>query len=611
MRRFTWRIIFYWLVFTTPVFAQTVDKTEPVNLEKIVITSSRTPQNPDEVTRTVDVITAQDIAESDARDLSTLLTQLTSVNIDSYGGPGAVKTIRMRGSTASQVLVLMDGRPLNNPRDGEVDLNLIPLTNIERVEIVHGPGSSLYGQGAMGGIINIITKNPPLKEQEVGLSTEYGTFNTTLERFLYGAATNNLGALITGEYGYSGGYRENSAYETKNGNAKITYNINDNHSLVFSTALVNQFAGTPGSTAYPDADDKQKTINSFYDLTWMFKPSRDAFLSLKVYQTNNQLAFMENTTTFSKSVHTTKAIGADLQGNYQFLENLLGLAGFNYVINTNASTDTGKHKYNLKAGFLEVQWDALENFHINTGARVDDYSNFGSQIDPSLSCSYRLNDRLTFRSAVSRSFRAPTFNELYWPNDGWSEGNPDLKPETGVSGEIGADIRWVDKITTGLTFFRTEYEDLIIWAQDTPFFWKTKNVDRALISGVECQNVVGLTDHLSWEINYTFLSATNRDTHKDLVYRPHHKIDHKLTWRNNNGLVCSATAEWVGSRFSDSANTTKVKGYFVIGLNLSKAINRHATYFARIDNMLAKKYEVMNGYPQPGFSFTNGIKVEF
>ncbi|MFA5168676.1 MAG: TonB-dependent receptor [Candidatus Omnitrophota bacterium] len=611
MRWLSWRIVFCWLAFATPVFAQTTDKANPVNLEKIVITSSRTPQNPDEVTRTVDVITAQDIAESDARDLSTLLTQLTSININSYGGPGAVKTLRMRGSTASQVLVLMDGRPLNNPRDGEVDLNLIPLTNIERVEIVHGPGSSLYGQGAMGGVINIITKNPPLEKQETMLSTEYGTFNTTLERFLYGAAAGNLGALITGEYGYSSGYRENSAYETKNGSAKITYKINESHDLVFSTALVNQLAGTPGSTAYPDSDDKQKTVTSFYDLTWIFKPSRDASLSLKVYQSNDQLTFAEHTTTFSKSVHTTKAIGADLQSNYRFLENLLGIAGFNYVINTNASTDTGKHKYDLKAGFLEIQWDALENLHINTGARVDDYSNFGSQVDPSLSCAYQFNDHVTFRSAVGRSFRAPTFNELYWPNDGWSEGNPNLKPETGISEEIGADIRWLDRIRTGLTFYRTEYDDLIIWAEDTPYFWTTKNVDRAMIYGVECQNVVALTDHLSWEINYTFLSAKNSDTHKELPYRPHHKIDHKLTWRNNDGLVCSATAEWVGSRFSDSANTTKVKGYFVVGLSLSKTINRHATYFARIDNMLAKKYEVMNGYPQPGFSFTNGIKVEF
>ncbi|MDD5574023.1 MAG: TonB-dependent receptor [Candidatus Omnitrophica bacterium] len=612
MRQYGWKIIaFLWFVSTGPVFAQSADSTTPVNLEKIVVTASRTPQNPDEITRTVDVITSQDIAESAAQDLSELLTQLTSVNINSYGGPGAVKTLRMRGSTASQVLILMDGRPLNNPRDGEVDLTLIPLGNIERVEVVHGPGSSLYGQGAMGGVINIITKNPPLKGHEAQLSTQYGTFHTTLERLLYGAAAGDLGALVTGEYGYSGGYRENSAYETKNGTAKITYRINDNNNLVFSTGLINQLTETPGSTAYPDADDKQKTVKYFYDLDWMLEPHQDASVHVKIYQTDEQLAFMEHSTTFTKSVHATKSIGADLQGSYRFLENLLGLAGFNYVINANDSTDTGKHKYNLKAGFLGMQWDAVNNLHIDAGIRVDDYSNFGSEISPSLSCAYGFNDRLTLRSAVGRSFRAPTFNELYWPNDGWSQGNPDLRPETGLTGEIGADIRWLDKVETGLTFYRTEYDDLIIWAEDTPYFWTAKNVDRALTYGLECQNTITLTDRLSYELNYTFLSAKDRSTHKNLAYRPQHKIDHKLTWRDDRGLICSATAEWVGARFSDSANTTKVKGYFVLGLNVSKTIGRYATYFARIDNVLAKKYEIINGYPQPGFMFSNGIKLEF
>jgi len=616
MRRYGWRIIvFFWLAIVSPTFAQSADTEPPVNLEKIVVTASRTPQHPEEVTRSVDVVTEQDIADSEAQDLSELLTNLTSVNISSYGGPGAVKTIRMRGSNATQVLLLMDGRPLNSPRSGEVDLSTIPLGNIERIEIVHGSGSSLYGQGAMGGVINIITKNPPLKGQKVGLSTEYGTFNTTMERFHYGTMAGDLGALITGEYGYSGGFRENSAYETKNGTAKVTYRINDNHHLVFSSALVNQLTGTPGYITSPDTDDKQKTVQSFYDLTWAFEPSKDASLSLKVYQTNDQLAFMENTTTFSKSVHTTKSIGADLQGNYRFFENLLGVAGFNYVINTNDSTETAKHKYNLKAGFLEMQWDAIKNLHIDAGIRVDDYSNFGSEASPSLSCTYQLNDKLTLRSAVSRSFRAPTFNELYWPEDPYTKGNPSLRPETGLSGEIGADIKWIGRLTTGLTFYRTQYKDLINWAPIDPLDpwsqWTVANVDRALIYGLECQNIVDLTDNLSFGLNYSFQIAKDSNTDKDLIYQPRHKVDQMLTWQDHKGFMCELTGQWTGLRYSDTANTAKVKGFFVLGLHLSKTIGKHATYFMCIDNMLAKKYEVISGYPQPGFTFSNGIKLEF
>ena len=137
-----------------------------IELDKIVVTPSRIEESYGDTCRNVDVVTSKDIESSGSGNVAEALTDITSVNMRDYGGPGASKTIRMRGSTASQVLVLVDGRPVNNPRDGETDLNSIPLDNIERIEVVHGPASSLYGSQAMGGTVNIITRKPPKKGQK-------------------------------------------------------------------------------------------------------------------------------------------------------------------------------------------------------------------------------------------------------------------------------------------------------------------------------------------------------------------------------------------------------------------------------------------------------------
>ncbi|MDD5130990.1 MAG: TonB-dependent receptor plug domain-containing protein, partial [Candidatus Omnitrophica bacterium] len=173
---------------------------EDVELDKIVVTPSRIEESSADTGRVVDVVTAADIEKSGSQDLAGALTALTSVDISNYGGPNATKTIRMRGSTAAQVLVLMDGRPINNPRDGEVDLSNIPLDNISRVEVLHGAGSSLYGSSAMGGVVNIITKNPPKEGQKAEVYSSFGTARTYVERMSYGAKVKKLGFLVSGGY---------------------------------------------------------------------------------------------------------------------------------------------------------------------------------------------------------------------------------------------------------------------------------------------------------------------------------------------------------------------------------------------------------------------------
>lgn len=589
---------------------------EDIELEKITVTVSRIREDRSSVARNVDVVTEKEIENTQAKDLTQVLTDLTSVNISDYGQLGASKTIRMRGSTASQVLVLVDDRPINNPRDGTTDLSSIPMDNVERVEIVHGPGSDLYGAGAMGGTLNIITKNPPREKQKTELYSSFGTFRTYTERFSHGARVSKLGYLISTEYQNSGGFRTNTEFDAKDMNTKFEYSIDDDNTLALNSGLYRSMAGAPGSAVSLDIDDKQENIKNYQDFNWSFKPDDSLALSMKAYQNYDRLEFSENTagsafdTQNKKDIHTTKVRGYDLQMNRQFFENYQGILGFNYVGNFNDSTSSAKHRYTVRAGYVENRLELFNSLKLNFGARLDDYSNFGTEINPSFSSFYPIRDNIKLRGSISRSFRAPTFNDLYWPDEGWARGNPNVKPEKGLTKEIGIQAEVGRYTAFSLTYYRNDYDNLINWAEEAGV-WQPKNVNLARIDGIEFWNSVKIADNWSLDTGYTYLRAMDVNLHKRLIYQPENKVDFSLKYRGLNSFFCEAKGQFTDKRFHDAQNTISVKRFFVAGVNASKKIKPGVTCFASIDNLLARKYQSVKDYPMPGFSLTTGLKLEF
>lgn len=593
-----------------------------VELDKIVVTASRTADEISDVPRDVDVVTGNDIERTQFKDLGEALSDLTSVNISDNGGLGEKKSIRMRGSTASQVLILQDGRPLNNPRDGEVDLSSIPLGNIERVEVVRGPSSSLYGSGAMGGTVNIITKNPPKDGQKTELYSSFGTFRTYDERFSNGAKISKFGYLINGEYESSSGFRANSELDTKDANAKLEYELNDNNRLCFNSGWYRSRAGSPGPLYSADIDDKQKSLKNFQDFNWSFQPDETAGLALKVYQNYDRLQFFSNSIDSQDEIlngivpytiytHTTKARGYDLQLNKRFSQNYQAIGGFNYVGNFNDSTSSGKHKYNVRAGYLENKVD-FDKLKFNLSGRVDDYSTFGTKVNPSFEALYELRSNIRIHGSVSRSFRSPTFNDLYWPDMGWTKGNPNLRPERGLTQEVGVQAEINKYLDSELTCYQSEYRDLINWAPDASgLVWQPMNVNSAVIDGIEFGNKIKITPNWGFDGNYTYLMARDKNTHKYLIYQPQNKVDFSLKYNDLKGFTCRLKWQFTGKRFNDPGNTIKVKNFCVLGFDVSKKFNHAVTCFASIDNLLAREYQVLYGFPMPGFSLTVGLKKEF
>lgn len=590
---------------------------DDVDLEKIVITPSRVEENYGNISRKVDVITSEEMELSSTNDLAAALTEITSVNISDYGGVGASKNIRMRGSSASQVLVMVDGMPANNPRDGAVDLSAIPLDNVDRVEVLHGAASSLYGSQAMAGVVNIITKTPPKDKPKTEFSSSFGTFRAYTEKFSHGATLSNLGYLISGQYQNSEGFRENSKLDAKDINTKLVYELNGSNNFTLKSGLYRGKLGAPGSIASVDSDDRQVNSKKYIDFNWDFDPDDSMGISTKIYNNYDRLEFIENTpgsifdAGFSKAVHTTKVTGINWQVNKEITEMYHFITGFNYVGNFNNSTSSAKHHYAVRAAYLKNQFELIEDeLEISLGTRIDDYSNFGTETSPNFSFFYKFIPAAKLHGMLGKSFRAPTFNDLYWPDEGWSKGNPNLGPEKGITGELGIEAKFNKYLLTDITYYRNDFNELINWAEDAGV-WQPTNIDSSVVDGIEAANTIYLMNNFELGLDYTFLRAKNDKTNKYLIYQPKHKIDSLLRYRDLNGFTFEVKGQFTGIRFHDADNLIKVKQFLVMGINASKKFRPGLSGYASIGNVLNKKYQVIRDYPLPGFSITGGLKFEF
>lgn len=593
---------------------------DEIDMERIVVTPTRVESEYGQSAQEVNIIGTGQIARSGSTDISGLLSDLPSVNITDYGGAGGTKNIRMRGSTAAQVLVMVDGRPVNNPRDGSIDLNTIPMDDITKIELLRGAASSLYGSSAMGGVVNIITKNPPKQGFKTEAVSGYGKFSTYTERLSHGGKISRFGYIVNGSYISSDGFRTNSEFCSKDFSAKLQYAINDSMGLSFNGGFYKDHRGTPGRIIAPTPEDKQDNRRDFLDMKWEFKPTKTAGFSARVYNNYDRLEFAQKSLTpAAKYIHATNMRGAEAQYNQEFGGIYELLVGYNHVGNFNDSTSSAKHQYDVNAGFIGNRFKFWDRLNLGLDIRVDDYSNFGASVNPNFNASYKINPDNKARLVISRSFRAPTFNDLYWPRTdyywggiwfGAEEGDPNLKPEKGLTFEAGFDSKVNRMLKAGLTYYHSIYDELINWAELNSV-WSPTNIGKAMIDGVELESTLSPLNNIDLNFAYTFLRAKDDKTNKYLVYQPHSKYDLGLLWRAPAGFTFEFKGQYTGLRFHDAANTIKVKSFIALDLDISKKVNKNFTCYLSFKNLMDNKYEVIKDYPAAGFSVDGRLKAEF
>lgn len=604
---------------------------EGFDLGEVVVTATKTPHLLKDVPGSVTIVTKEEIEESGANDLGEALEKAVGVKIRDYGSMGAATGISLRGSTPGQVLVLVDGRPTALSSLGTTDLSLYPVDNIERIEVVRGPSSALYGADALGGVVNIITRDAPEKPTAT-FDLSYGTFNTQIYQMSYGAKKDKFGYFFTAGKNKSGGNRENSACDGKHFTTKLSYDFSENAKISLSLGYLYQSSDTPGSLTWPSLDAHQNDEKDWVDLTYNLRLGEDSDIMAKVFYNRHWLeSIAGHLATDSRSETKINQVGLELQHNFLLNEMNLLTYGVSYKRDEVEVDDKVNNTFTIGGGkeptttgiYLqdEIKFNALP-LTLVPGVRYDAPSDYEKRVSPKLSALYELGEKTNIRASVGQAYRAPTVDDLYWYED-WgygmgAYGNPDLKPEKSTSWELGVEHQFGQKVLARTTYFRSEVKDLITWAETPAGSWcyVATNVDEALIQGVESETKFQFTPEISASLNYTYTDARNKgETYYDkyLRYQPKDKVGCTLDYENKKGFKASVGVEYIGSTYSDQDNTetNKLDEYPLLSARISKTIGKYAEVYLVGKNLTDEEYQVYRDYPMPGVSITGGVKIKF
>lgn len=508
-------------------------------IDTVFVTALRVSESISRIPLSTYIINKDEISLRYFGNIGSVLNHLPVLDIRTYSLIGGVTSMSLLGSSSAQVLVLLDGRVINSPNLGVADLSLLPTDNLKKVEVVTGPISSLYGANALAGVINFVTKSPldfTLPGVYYDGSFSYGTYKTNRINLETGFASNYFNILMALTHINSSGFRTNDASLKQGISMKLGYH-NLNNNVEFDCNVQTKTKGLPGPKPAPNSIPRygDSTASSIYD------QSVDTVFSIKIdwkLTLNPKLSFQfipnfsKNFTRFwwidTYSVDTaiyqenynTEVIGASLITDYQSPIGIRGVAGIDFKDDNFLSSsylydeitfgykDTvWKTDANRIGVFGELNLPLCSHLILTSAARLDWNSDFGSFLSPSLGLLSPLSSQTRIRAHFGRAFRAPTFNDLYWPRSG----NPNLKPEYGDALQFGID--WENFSLTG---FCRKTKDLISWVPDKEGIWRPTNIDKSDIFGITTKGKFNISQNFSFRYGLNLSEATQ--TRREMVY---------------------------------------------------------------------------------------------
>ncbi len=595
-----------WLV--TSFIASQIKSAPTYKLEPVIVIGSRISSKLPEVLRSVTIITSEEIKELPVHSISELLNYSLSVDIRQRNLYGVQADASIRGAGFEQVLILIDGVKVGDPQTGHHSLNIpLGLNDIERVEILRGHGSSLYGANAFGGVINIITKNETSKS--TGVSGSYGSYGT------YTVATHltQFNTRLSMGYQKSDGYRDDTDFDnlnlwtkTKIGNVDISLGCQDKK------------FGAYGFYAFSPSWERTRTKFGSIKMQSICKGGSQTAPTLLIEPTiyyrehYDKFVYIRDNPDIYTNYHTNYKYGGELLiltslgtlGNVAFGgelgEERIESTGIRGGVESSA---LGYHNRQNVALYIEHQ----ESFHkllVNTGARADYNSQYKWNFSPSVALGYLFSDRFKLRGSCGKTFRAPTFTELYYESPG-NIGNPDLLSEKAFSYEFG-----IDYSDFSVTLFARNEDNLIDWVKpklDTLAPWEVKNIKKANIRGAEM--LIGLQigkwGHLT--IPYTIIQSEietdGKHISKYALNYPEHML--ALKWGSKFSLQSWGLSANIGTTFKSRVGE---QGYWVSSVKLSTQISE-VSFFFETKNLLDTKYEEIPGIELPGRWLTVGASA--
>ena len=597
------------LSLSTPAFAGPAD----VVLPEVVATASRWEEPVEHVPQDVTVIGRAEIEKKGVPFVADLLRSQPEIQVVQNGGPGGTATLFMRGGSSSQVLVLVDGIKYNGPSTGLADLSGLLSSDVERIEIIKGAQSTLYGSEAMAGVVNIITRKGAGK-LKADLSVEGGSFATVKTSGSVSGGTDRTNYRFSATRLDTDGIPSAKNGSVPNGytNTAVSARLGANPSDASSVEL-NLRYGTDKTHLdnYTFGVGPVDTVNYLQKRETYLVAATGKIFPREKYEQSLTLSYL------SDDLNSTDPVTA--YNNYR-IKSRTELLDWQHTLDLHPVTVTGGFAYRYeaaenvgvfdrsiddKAGYLNAKLALLDDALIlDAGGRYDAHATFGDAFTYRTGALYYSKPlEMRFKANLGSGFRAPSLNELYYPN----YGNLNLKPEKSTGYDLGMEKDLLDKkLVLGATWFRQRYRNLI---QTDPATFTAVNIGNARTQGVELKATALPAENLKLNAGYSYLDAVDRDTGAFLTLRPRNKVVTSVEY-TLAGLTVTGEYLFVAKRF-DSTMNRDLSPYSLVNLRGSYLLCENSSLFVRIDNLFDRAYEEVAGYGTPGLSAFGGVKVSF
>lgn len=650
------------LVPTRVVFAEEValtDQEEIIETREVVVSATKTEIPVKQVTSAVEIITGEQMQQRKVKTVAEALRWAQGLAVFQSGGPGTSVDVRMRGGTPEQTLVLIDGAIVNSATIGSYDFANLTTDNIERIEILRGSQSMLWGSDAMGGVINITTKRGR-DTPNISAFSEYGSFNTLRE-----------GANLTGKKGpvdfaasisrwdttnfsainYRRGATERDGYHNWQGSVRLGAELPKEGRLEFSfrwmkgITNLDGFAFNPAtfqsdpadilgaktqSTQYVFAGNYTQPITRWWSQKLTMSRATDDLVTTSGTVERNLVTGVEDAPFPLNSQIETTSNRIEWQHNVQLGKPLLLTAGYqfreqqgeNHDLLNNTSTIPNKI-VSSNAGFADAQLNLWDRLFGTAGIRQDQYNVFGSATTYRITGGYLHRETGTkLRGSYGTGFRAPTINQLFFPDFG----NPNLKPEKSQGLDVAVDQTLLDdRIVLSAGYFWTRYRNLILSVFDpvgcgfTLFGFCAQNIGQSRAEGVEASAKIKFVRDQPWiksldlQFQYTYTSTdnlTNNPTTR-LPKWPLNQWSTILSYQPIESLRANLEGRFVGQRFNDVSNNQPLPSFYVWNVSATYDVSRSMQIYVRADNIFNRQYEENLFFGTPIRSIFGGVRMNF
>ncbi len=575
----------------------------------MVITPSRYEQDIKQVGSSISVISKEEIEEKKLQNLGDLLRTVEGVQVIQSGGAGGISSVFVRGSSSSQVLVMIDSVPINEVNSGLFDFADLSTLAIERIEILRGPQSVVYGSAALGGVINIITSKGK-DENRATIQMEGGSYGT--QKYL--ANGNFSKDEVSGSLGASFFNTHNiSQAAAVNGNSEHDpyQNVTLNGSTTYRPDSVSKISGsiryTNGKSQLDNFDFAQGAIDALD-----YKQDKELYQSSIVGETEigiwspklilgyNQENYKarDPETEFNNYQLKSNTTSVQQQNLFKINQYFSSLVGYSYTQNDGNSVGSFDKSRYVNSFFVEEFINPFDSTNISVGARYDDDSTFGDATTYRASLSQEiieLNSRL--HTSYGTGFRAPSFSDLYFPN--FSNPNLDAEKSRGFDVGVGSDFKY---FSTDVTYFETTYSNLINFNNTT---YLPENIGRARTRGIESKVNFELSKTMDLTLKYTYLDAKNITDDSLLARRGRHQGGIMISNRMIEKLTLRSDILLIADRVDSSG--ANMDDYVTVGGTAQYDVTDSLHPYIRVQNAFDNNYQEIPGYGTLGASIFAGI----